>query len=68
MFHSQNFCPTLEACKILGLDTRMVCKTVNEGPTDALVKQFYEKLEFGRNYDKLRPYSDYCEEMVFLKD
>jgi len=39
VFHSQNFCPTLEACKILGLDTRFICKLYNEKSTDALVKQ-----------------------------
>ncbi len=66
VFHSKNFCPTLEACKILGLDTRMICRIVNEKPTDALVKQLSNRLEFARNYEKLRPYSDYCEEMVLL--
>jgi Cytosine/adenosine deaminases len=68
VFHSQNFCPTLEACRILDLDTRMICRQLNEGPTDALVKQLDSRLEFGRNYEKLRPYCDYCEEMVVLKD
>lgn len=63
----KNFCPTLEACKILGLDTRIICKNVNEKPTDALVKQLNNKLEFARNYEKLRPYCDYCEEMFYLK-
>jgi tRNA(adenine34) deaminase len=68
VFHSQNFCPTLEACRILDLDTRVICKQVNEEPTDALVKQLNAKLEFGRNYEKLRPYCEYCEEMVMLKE
>jgi hypothetical protein len=26
VFHSRNFCPTLEACRILDLDTRRVCR------------------------------------------
>lgn len=68
VFHSQNFCPTLEACKILDLDTRVICREVNEKATDALVKQLSERLEFRRNYEKLRPYCDYCEEMVFIED
>ena len=67
VFHSQNFCPTLEACRILDLDTRMICKHLNEGPTDALVKQLDPRLEFGRDYEKLRPYCDYCEEMVIFR-
>ena len=64
VFHSTNFCPTLEACKILGLDTRKVCSLYNEGSTDALIKQMDLKLRFTRNYEKLRPYGDYCEEMI----
>jgi len=39
VFHSKNFCPTLEACKILGLDTRTICKKLNENSTDVLIKQ-----------------------------
>ena len=45
VFCSKNYCPTLEACKILGLDTRKVCKLYNEKATDALVKQIDSNLE-----------------------
>lgn len=68
VIHSKNFCPTLEACKILGLDTREVCKELNEEPTQALLQQLDPRLAFTRNYDALRPYEDYCEEMITLKD
>ncbi|MDR3551615.1 MAG: nucleoside deaminase [Clostridia bacterium] len=68
VFHSMNFCPTLEACGILGLDTRHVCKRINEQSTDALVKQVDRRLSFSRNYDSLRPYSDSCEERICLAD
>lgn len=64
VFHSKNFCPTLEACRILDLDTRHVCKKYNEDATDALMKCISDDLKFARNYDKLRPYSNYCEEMI----
>lgn len=64
VFHSMNFCPTLEACKILNLDTRKICKLYNENATDVLIKQIDKNLRFVRNYKKLRPYSEYCEEMV----
>jgi tRNA(Arg) A34 adenosine deaminase TadA len=66
VFHSRNFCPTLEACKILDLDTRFICKKLNEASTDLLVKQIDRRLAFSRNYDKLRPYAEYCEEMISL--
>lgn len=68
VFHSMNFCPTLEACRILGLDTRNVCKKLNEHSTDILLKQIDNRLNFSRNYDKLRPYSKYCEEMISISE
>lgn len=67
IFHSQNFCPTLEACKILGLDTRKICKRLNENSTDILIKQVDQRLRFSRNYEKLRPYEEYCEEMIQIE-
>ncbi|MEQ8186620.1 MAG: nucleoside deaminase [Candidatus Eremiobacterota bacterium] len=66
MFHSQNFCPTLEACKILNLDTRKICRLYNERATDGLIKQIDSGLCFTRNYEKLRPYTPYCEEMIIV--
>lgn len=66
VFHSQNFCPTLEACKILGLDTRYVCQRLNETSTDGLIKQIDSRLVFSRNYNKLRPHANCCEEMITL--
>ena len=67
VFHSKNYCPSLEACRVLGLDTRMICKTVFEKPTDILIKHLNPKLKFSRNYDRIRPYTDYCEEMITLE-
>ena len=67
VFHSRNFCPTLEACQILGLDTRRVCRLYNEGATQALVRQVDPRLCFRRNYEKLRPYAGYCEEIIELR-
>lgn len=66
VFHSMNFCPTLEACRMLGLDTRFVCKHLNEDATNRLIQKIDPRLRFSRNYDKLRPYSSYCEEMISL--
>lgn len=68
IFHSINFCPTLEACKILELDTRYICKKMNELSTDTLLKQIDGRLKFTRNYDKLRPYTEYCEEVISLSE
>jgi hypothetical protein len=66
VFHSRNFCPSLKACIELGLDTRSVCKTVFEKPADILVKQLDPSLRFSRNYQLIRPYCDFCEEMISL--
>lgn len=67
VFRSKNFCPTLEACKILGLDTQTICRKLNENSTDALVKQVNPCLTFSRNYQKLRPHTNYCEEKITCK-
>ncbi len=64
VFHSKNCCPTLEACKILGLDTRKVCRLYNEKSTYALVRQVDSRLRFSRNYERIRPYTDSCEESI----
>ena len=64
--HSKNFCPTLEACKLLGLDTAFICKNLNEKSTDDLLKQLNPSLSFKRNYKKLRPLNEYCEESIII--
>jgi hypothetical protein len=68
VFHSVNYCPSLQACVELGLDTRVICKAVFEKPADTLVKQLHPNLQFGRNYACIRPYSTYCEEKIFWSD
>lgn len=68
LFHSMNFCPTLEACRLLGRETCQVCRLLNEEATDRLVKQVDGRLRFGRNYEKLRPVTAYCEEMILFED
>jgi tRNA(adenine34) deaminase len=66
VFASRNFCPTLEACRILKLDTRLVCKHLSENATDEFVRRIDPRLRFSRNYDTLRPTGSYCEEIITL--
>ena len=66
VIHSRNFCPTLEACRILGLDTRHVCSRMTEAPMDTLLKQIDPRLRFSRNYAAIRPHCEYCEEIISL--
>jgi tRNA(Arg) A34 adenosine deaminase TadA len=61
---SLNPCPTLEACKALGLDTRQVCRAVYEKSTQALVSQLDAQLRFLRSYDEIRPHADHCRERI----
>jgi hypothetical protein len=63
-----NLCPTLEACKKFGLDTREVCKKAYHRPVQEFLMQLHPGLRFERNYDRLRPHTDYCEEVIFLED
>lgn len=61
-----NACPTLETCKALGLDTREICKKVYHKPVQEFLRRIDPHLRFDRNYDALRPYTPYCEEMIIL--
>jgi tRNA(adenine34) deaminase len=61
---SQNRCPTLAACLELGLDTRFVCREINERSTQAFVERLNPHLRFGRSYEEIRPYTEYCKEWI----
>ena len=67
VFHSENPCPALDACEILGLDTRVVCRLHTEEATDALIKRLNPRLRFTRNYARLRPDNPFCEEIIELR-
>ncbi len=66
VFHSVNPCPALQACVILDLDTREVCAAHTEKATEELIKRINPNLRFTRNYEKVRPHTAYCEEIITL--
>jgi tRNA(adenine34) deaminase len=69
VWRSANFCPTLEACLRLGLDTRQVCREGSEESVQHLIEHLDRRLRFRRNYDDgMRPFVDYCEESVELAE
>jgi hypothetical protein len=61
---SYNFCPYLEACNLLNLDTRTVCRQINNESIKKMVKIINPNLRFYRNYDNIRPHSPFCEEYI----
>jgi hypothetical protein len=61
-----NPCPTLEACRKVGLDTRLVCRQAYHRPVQEFLQQVDPRLRFDRNYAALRPYQTYCEELITL--
>ena len=65
---SRNDCPTLEACRILGLDTRQVCRAAYEKSTQALVSHLDPQLRFLRSYSEIRPHAGHCREMIMRVD
>jgi hypothetical protein len=69
VWRSFNFCPMLEACRRLGLDTRQVCRDATEQSVQNLITRLDVRLRFGRNYETgMRPYAAYCEESITLVD
>jgi hypothetical protein len=63
-----NECPTLEACRKFGLDTRDVCRKVYHQPVQEFLERIDPRLKFDRNYDALRPHTEYCEEIITLEE
>lgn len=64
---SFNFCPVIEACERLGLDTAVVCEEGFEESVQDLISQLDPRLKFSRNYlNGIRPQADYCEETIEL--
>lgn len=60
-------CHILEACMELGLDTREICKKVYNRPSQEFLSRIDPRLRFDRNYEELRPYGPYCEEIITLE-
>jgi hypothetical protein len=67
VWHSYNECPVISACKRGGFDTREVCSNAYEASVQHLIQKINPSLVFSRNYQKIRPYSEYCEEMITLQ-
>jgi tRNA(Arg) A34 adenosine deaminase TadA len=64
VWSSQNPCPTLEACRQLALDTRVVCRAAYEKSTQAFVSRIDPQFRFLRDYDAMRPVSEHCVERI----
>jgi len=65
---SRNRCSLLEACLALGLDTRQVCRPVNEKATQAFLSRLNPQLRFHRSYDEIRPHAAVCREKIVRTD
>jgi tRNA(Arg) A34 adenosine deaminase TadA len=65
---SRNRCSLLQGCLSLGLDTRQVCRAVNEKATQAFLSRINPQLRFYRSYDEIRPHADWCREKIVRTD
>ena len=52
----------------LGLDTRQVCRKAYHLPVQKFLSRVHPRLRFERNYEVLRPYAPYCEEIIILEE
>ncbi|MFA6378418.1 MAG: FkbM family methyltransferase, partial [Candidatus Omnitrophota bacterium] len=73
VFDYFNRCLTLEACQMLGLDTRKVCRCGFDKCYDVLFKAIDPRLSFKRVYvyddegnitGGVRPYAEFCREII----
>lgn len=65
---SINPCALLEACRELRLDTRQVCRPINEKATQAFISRLNPELRFHRSYEKIRPIANHCKEQIIRVD
>lgn len=65
VWDSVNDCPTLGACRQLGLDTRRICRRVYEKSTQAFLSRLDPQLRFWRSYEHIRPHASSCREAIF---
>lgn len=63
-----NKCPVLEACKRFNLDTKKVCRQAYHRWAQIFLSRIHPKLKFHRNYNYIRPYTPYCEEIITLDE
>lgn len=68
VWSSRNSCPTLDACHDLGLETRKVCRSINEKATQSFVSLIDPQLRFHRSYNEIRPHSNHCKEWIVRID
>lgn len=61
-----NPCPILNFAKIAGKDTKEVCKKISEPVCIYVLKKMNRNAKFFRNYKKIRPYANYCEEIITI--
>jgi ferredoxin len=59
-------CSILEACRRAGFDTREVCEKGLEKCVQMLIEKINPELRFSRNYERIKPHAEYCEEIIEL--
>ena len=65
---SRDPCPTLDACRALGLAPRQVCRAVSERPVQTFLSRLDPRLRFVRDYVAMRPHAPYCREQIVRVD
>ncbi len=64
VWESRNRGSLLEACRALDLDTRHVCRRVNEQATQAFFSRLDPRLRLHRSYVEIRPHATRCREWI----
>ncbi len=60
----KNKCPILDLSLLLGLDTKISCKRLSEGPCKYFLRKLGKNIIFIRNYNHIRPFKEDCEETI----
>ena len=55
-------------CNSLKIEDEAIENNLYIRPVQIFLEQISPRIRFSRNYDRIRPYAEYCEEIMELED
>lgn len=59
-------CPILSWARIIGKDTREVCRRISKGPSEYFIKKLARNIIVDNGYYRIRPHFPSCEETITI--
>ena len=59
-------CPLLNTARLLGKDTRELCRRISKGPCEYFIRKFGKNIIVDNEYYRIRPHLPKCEETITI--